>query len=88
MSELSHNDVKRIAIELKNAFITEVHNDKNEFYIGPKEHYDAHKRLDALLDNVGTAQKAVWSAIIGLITVGLFVIAAVAAIKAGTGWPQ
>ncbi len=88
MTELSSSDIKRLAKELAPALVSEVHKDKKEFYIGPEEHYNAHKRLDNLLDNVGTAQKAVWAAIIGLITVGLFVVAALGAIKAGTGWPR
>ena len=68
---LSDHDVERVAeavLEKQKAYVIE-----------DKEHYDAHQRIDRLLDMYDAAQNVAWKTFISLLVVGGILVAAIAA---------
>lgn len=73
-SQLSEKDVERIADAV-------VKKSQHAFFIEAEEHYNAHKRMDRLLTAYDDATSAIRKTLLGLIIVGLLVLAGLGAAK-------
>lgn len=74
---LSDEDIERIA----DAIIRK--QKERSFYIDEEYHYNAHKRIDRLLDTYENATNIFVKTFLALVIVGAIVLAGIAAIK---GW--
>ncbi len=74
---MNDEDVAKLAAQI----VKQVKEEKHDFWIDPRDHYDQHQRLDRFLRIYETAQSAAVRAIIGLLILGGLFVAAV-----GAGW--
>jgi len=54
---------------------------KAAFHIEEEVHYNAHKRLDRLLEACDDATNIFWKAFLGLVVIGAIVLAGVVSVK-------
>jgi len=71
---LTDADIDRIAVAVAEKA-------KESFHIGEEKHYNDHQRLDRLLDAYEGAKNKVWQAFLGLVIVGLLIVAGIGASK-------
>ena len=71
---LSEMDVEKIATAVAKKA-------REAFHIEDEKHYNDHQRLDRLLDSYETATNIIWKTILGLIIVGMVIIAGIGASK-------
>ncbi len=76
MSNLSDSDIRKIAKALAPMLVSEVHKDHQNFYIDSETHYRDHMYWRQWQGNLNNAQKIFWTAFIGLVVIGSFVLAA------------
>lgn len=81
MSNLSNSEVKKIAEALAPMLVNEVRKDHHSFYIDSETHYQDHMDWRQWRGNLNSAQKIFWTAFIGLVVVGSFVLAAFGVFK-------
>lgn len=68
---LTDEDVDRIAVRTTELMQERV----RQFYIEPEEHYQDHLTWRQWRTNLNTASKIFWTAFVGLVAVGLCVLA-------------
>jgi len=74
LPQLTEEDVDKIASAVARKA-------REAFHIEDEKHYNDHQRLDRLLDSYETATNIIWKTILGLIIVGMVIIAGIGASK-------
>ncbi len=77
MTSLSKDEIDRIAASLAPLIIKQIQANHHEFWVDPETHYRDHLDWGQWRKSLNTAQKIFWTAFIGLIVIGSFVLASV-----------